>query len=543
MASAFLGVDVGTGSARAGLFAPDGTLLASARRPIRIWREPGEIVEQSSHDIWRAVAAAVHEAMATAGLAPGAVRGIGFDATCSLVVVDADGAPLPVGPSGDPNRNVVVWMDHRALDQTARINASGHPVLRYVGGRMSPEMQAPKLLWLKEKLPDTFARAGHFFDLADWLSFRATGSTTRSVCTTTCKWTYLAHQRRWDASFFRTVGLGDFVAEDFARIGPEVLDIATPLGAGLSEAAAAELGLSPGTPVGASLIDAHAGGVGTLGGRDGSGRVADPLAQLAFIMGTSSCTMSLTHDAVFVEGVWGPYCGAMMPGYWLLEGGQSAFGAALDHLVQSHPAHAEASERAAAAGCSVLDLLERRAIAMAGTAEAAAHLAVGLHVVPDFLGNRSPAADPKATAAIAGLTLDTGLDGLARLFVAGLCGLCYGTRQIVAANRAKGVTFGTIVAAGGAARSPLLRRILADATGIDVALPATPEPVLLGSAIVGAVAGGAYPDIKAAAAAMGRTGPAIKPQGGEVEAFHARKFAVFERLQAAEREAREIMGG
>ncbi|MCB8837984.1 FGGY-family carbohydrate kinase [Aurantimonas sp. VKM B-3413] len=541
MAEAFLGIDVGTGSARAGLFDAAGTLLAAAKRPIRIWREEGDVVEQSSDDIWQAICEAVGEALATAGIAPSAVKGLGFDATCSLVVLDPDERPLSVSPSGDHQRNVIVWMDHRALEQTARINATKHPVLKYVGGAISPEMETPKLLWLKENKPETFERAGHFIDLADFLSFRATGARERSVCTVTCKWTYLAHEGRWDADYFHTIGLGELVEDDFARIGSKVVDIATPLGDGLSERAAAELGLVAGTPVGASLIDAHAGGVGTLGGATPSGEAADPASELAFIMGTSSCTMALTREPAFVDGVWGPYFGAMVPGYWLLEGGQSAYGAALDYLVALHPAYREAEAKAAATGVSVLDFLETRAIELAGSAEAAASLAGGLHIVPEFLGNRSPDADPQATTILSGLTLIESLDSLAKLFVAGLCGLCYGTRQIVEANREKGVAFGTIVASGGAAHSALLRRILADATGLVVALPATREPILLGSAIVGAVASRRQPSLTSAAAAMCRVGETVRPAGGDIAAFHEAKYRAFLELKHCERQVRTIM--
>ncbi|KAB0681876.1 FGGY-family carbohydrate kinase [Aureimonas leprariae] len=541
MDSVFIGVDVGTGSARAGVFDAGGNLLGTAKRPIRIWREDGSIVEQSSADIWAAIVASVREAMQLSGAEPRAVRGMGFDATCSLVVLDPQGRPLAVGPSEDAERDVVVWMDHRAIDQTRRINATGHPVLKYVGGAISPEMETPKLLWLKEHRPETFAAAGHFFDLADFLSWRATGSLQRSVCTVTCKWTYLAHEGRWDADYFRTIGLGELADEGFERIGTEIVDIATPLGQGLTQQAADELGLPPGVPVGASLIDAHSGGVGTLGASRPNGHAEDPSGELAMIMGTSSCAMALTRDAAFVDGVWGPYHGAMLPGYWLLEGGQSAYGAALDYVVAMHPAFPAARDAAAAEGASVLDFLERRAVALAGSVEEAARLAEGIQIVPEFLGNRAPEADPRATAVLAGLTLQTSTDSLVRLFVAALCGLCYGTRQILEATRAKGIAIDTVVVSGGAARSALLRRILADATGSKVALPVTPEPVLLGGAMLGAVAGGTYANLKEAAAAMCRIGEEIAPAAGAMADFHAKKFAAYEVLKRAEREVRLIM--
>src|SRR3954468_534010 len=96
MRQAFIGVDVGTSSARAGVFDETGTLLSTARHPIAVWHDAGDIVEQSSSDIWAACVAAVRAAMAQAAVPPDAVRGLGFDATCSLVVLDRAAEPLTV---------------------------------------------------------------------------------------------------------------------------------------------------------------------------------------------------------------------------------------------------------------------------------------------------------------------------------------------------------------------------------------------------------------------------------------------------------------
>jgi FGGY-family pentulose kinase len=334
MGEAFIGVDVGTGSARAGIFAADGRLLASSQRAIAIWREPGEIVEHSSRDIWDAVCAAVRAAVAQAGVAPGDVAGLSFDATCSLVVLDAQGGSLPVGPSGDGDRDTIVWMDHRAILEADEINAGGHDALRYVGGTISPEMQSPKLKWLARHAPETFARAGHFFDLTDFLTYRATGSLARSACTVTCKWTYLAHERRWSRDFFESVGLSALGGQAFARIGTDVVEPGTALANGLTADVAEAMRLRPGIPVAAGLIDAHAGALGTMGGAL-DGAPADPRRRLALILGTSSCCMAVSDEPRFIRGVWGPYFSAVLPDKWLTEGERVRRG--------SRPSHAYAS--------------------------------------------------------------------------------------------------------------------------------------------------------------------------------------------------------
>ena len=539
--SYFIGIDVGTGSARAGIFDAAGVLKASAKREITLWHEPGDVVEQSSENIWQAIVASVREAMATAGIPAEQVAGIGVDATCSLVLIGADDQPVSVSPSGDPARNIIVWMDHRATEQTRRINATAHPVLAYVGGVISPEMETPKLLWLSENKPDSFASARHFFDLSDWLTYRATGSLARSVCTVTCKWTYLAHERRWDESYFRQIGLGQLADEGFARIGTEVVDPGTPLGDGLTERAAEELGLKPGTPVGAAMIDAHAGGIGSIGARDTSNQPTDAKRQIAYILGTSACAMMTSAEPRFVPGVWGPYYSAMLPGLWLNEGGQSAAGAAIDHLVKLHPAYPQAVAAAKAEGKSLLGFLEACVQELAPTPEAAIRLAASVQVVPEFLGNRSPHADPEARAVIAGLDMDESLDSLATLYLAGLCGLGYGARQIVDALERQGAELDTIVVSGGAGQSPLVRQVMADATGLTIAVPESPEPVLLGAAILGAVASGAFEGTIAAIDHMSRLGSEHRPEGGTTAAIHEAKYRVFLGLQDAERQGREVV--
>lgn len=529
-----IGVDVGTGSARAGLFDLKGHMLSVAKRDITLFRESGSIVEQSSTEIWNAVCAIIREAVSSAGVDPAHVVGLGFDATCSLVVLGEGGQPLAVGPSEEAERDIIVWMDHRAIDQAERINAKGHDVLRYVGGRISPEMETPKILWLKENRPATFASAWQFFDLADFLTWKSTGDLSRSTCTVTCKWTYLAHEARWDKSYFEEIGLGELASEGFVRIGTNIVEPGTRLGLGLTTEAADAMGLKPGTAVAAGMIDAHAGGIGTvgIGGK--------PAENLAYVFGTSSCTMTSTAEPVFVPGVWGPYYSAMVPGMWLNEGGQSAAGAAIDQLLSFHPAANEATTKARAEGKSLPAYMAEIATEKVKDASQAVELAAGLHVVPEFLGNRAPFADPHARAVIAGLGMERDFDNLVALYIAGLCGIGYGLRQIIETQAKSGASVEQVVISGGAGASPLVRQILADACGKPVVATAAEEPVLLGSAILGSVAAGVFSDVRDAMGALSQIAAKYAPRGHEISLTHKRRYEAFLKLQEVSRTLRSF---
>ncbi|MEM9549739.1 MAG: FGGY-family carbohydrate kinase [Pseudomonadota bacterium] len=517
MKEAVLGIDVGTGSARAGVFDMQGQLLGVGKQDIRMHEGPDGIAEHESADIWTAVGQATRAALSKAGHAR--VLGIGVDAACSLVI---EGQQLSEG--GCPARDVIVWMDHRATAEAEEINAGNHAVLAYVGGRISPEMQTPKLLWLARHRPEAFANAPHFMDLADWLTYRLTGLQARSACTLTCKWTYLAHENRWDPDYFHGVGLGALADEAFCRIGTDIRAPGAPIG-GLAPDAAGDLGLPEDTPVATGLIDAHAGGVGTLGAPDGPGTAA---TRMAYVFGTSACTMTSGARPIMVPGVWGPYFNAMLPDLWLNEGGQSAAGAAMDQIVRLHPAYPELSARVP----NVLDHLTERALTL-GDPSDLVHRAARLTVVPDFNGNRAPLADPQARAIIAGLGMARDEPSLIDLFVAGLIGIGCGLRHIIEAQAECGLETEAIVISGGAGANPVARQLLADASGLPVLVPATDEPVLLGAAMLGAVAGKAVPDLSTAMGQMSALRGQHRPAAGQHREAHDQIYRRYRALQTA----------
>nr|XP_023674589.1 FGGY carbohydrate kinase domain-containing protein isoform X1 [Paramormyrops kingsleyae] len=538
----YLGVDVGTASVRVALVTRTGLVKATAEEPIRIWEpSPGHYV-QSSDDIWGQCCRAIRKV--TQAVEKVQIRGIGFDATCSLVVLDAHFEPVAVNRDGLRDHNVVMWMDHRASEQAARITATGHSVLHRMGGTMFLEMQPPKLLWLKENLRETcWDRAAHFMDLPDFLSWKATGSLARSLCTLVCKWTYCP-QDGWDSSFWRTIGLEDLLADNYAKIGQLTCCPGTPLGAGLTLQAAADTHLEAGTAVAASLVDAHAGGLGVIGADVKGFRLPcedRPMtSRMALICGTSSCHMGISQKPLYVPGVWGPYFSAMVPGLWLNEGGQSATGKLIDHMVEGHTAFAQLQALADESGEGVYSYLNKHLETMAGGSGRLAHLSTNLHIWPDFHGNRSPLADPTLRGMVIGLTLSRTLDDLALLYLATLQAIALGTRHILQTMGEAGYDISTLFLCGGLSKNTLFVQTHADVTGLPIVLPCQTEAVLVGAAILGAYASHDYVSIQDAMEKMAKVGKVIWPNP-ELKSFYSRKYRVFLQLADHQRAYASLM--
>src|SRR5699024_1914758 len=230
-------------------------------------------------------------------------------------------------------------------------------------------------------------------------------------------------------SFFKTIGLEDIPDNNYQKIGRSIRPVGESVGSGLTDEAARQLGLAPGTAVGVGIIDAHAGGLGLLGMSLEENEDIKLENNIAIIGGTSSCHMAVSDDPIFVDGVWGPYYSAMIPGMWLTEGGQLATGALIDHIIFSSEQSEKLRDKAQEKGASVYELLNQRLYKLAKRRKLqdVSMLTNRLHLLPYFHGNRSPRANPSLRGGISGLTLSDTLDGLALQYLAGIQGVAYGT--------------------------------------------------------------------------------------------------------------------
>ncbi|WP_198382470.1 FGGY-family carbohydrate kinase [Roseomonas sp. KE2513] len=520
-----LAVDVGTLSARAGLFDATGRLIATASAGFKLLRPAPDESVYRFEEIWAAVARAVRGALPCHPGAAGQVRGMAFDATSSLALSHTGAPPLA------ERADVFCWADHRGEALAETITTTGDRLLDYTGGTLSPEMHLPKLLWLKRHDPAAWGRLTGARDLCDALAWRATGVDSHSLCGLACKWPYLPADgpTAWRQALLEALGIGDLPALGALSQAPR------PVGAvhgHLAPAAAAELGLLPGIPVATGLIDAEAG---TLGALDG-GFMAAMNETTVLIGGTSTCLMSFAAEERRIPGVWGPFRDAVFPGLWLHEAGQSLTGAALDAVLEQHPAgpRRAAPETHAAAAASILGLLEREGAAFAA----------GRHLVPDWLGNRSPLGDGRARALVSGLGEERSERDFLEAYYATARGIALQVRHILDHLDAHGYAIRRVALAGGHARNPLLVALYRDALERELLLPQTQEPVLLGTAMAAAVAAGWHPDLLSALAAMG---PDAEPQPADPSAARAHGVAygiyrrLFEARNLALRDAAALM--
>ncbi|CAO3681334.1 unnamed protein product [Umbelopsis vinacea] len=570
----FVGIDVGTGSARACVINSHGDVLGLHVEATKTWNPRHEIYEQSTENIWKCICLSVKEALSNSGVQPEAIRGVGFDATCSLAITDKNGVPLSVDPEsdfGNHERNIILWADHRAIDQANRINATQHNVLKYVGNTISPEMEIPKTLWLSENMPaEKFNQIGHIFDLPDYLTFRATGSLARSTCSVTCKCSFvpvgIEDSKGWNEDYFRAIGLGNMVEDRFEKLGGipgetgQFHHAGDPVGNGLTKQAAEDLGLREGTPVGSAVIDAYAGAIATLGASSSRAEAQEMTRlpakesllrqganRLAIICGTSSCHIAMAPEAIFVPGVWGPYKSVLVPEMWCAEGGQSSTGQLIDHMLSKHPAIEDAKDLAKKRDMNIYAFLnayleEKKEKLKYQYLE---QLVSQLHIYPDFHGNRSPLADPTLRGTIVGHSLDASVDDLAVKYLATLQAISCQTRHIIESMNTCGYTIDTLCLSGGLCKNPIFVQLHADITGCKVILPKSIEgAVVIGAGFLGAKAAGLSDNLWDVMIKLGQAGDVITPsQDPQVKTLNERKYKVFKMMLDDQRKYRRVMAG
>ena len=468
----------------------------------------------------KAVKGALAQAKKQRGFSADRIVGIGVDTTgSSPIPVDARNVPLGLSKKFAKNLNAQCWLwkDHTSWREAAKITelAAQHrpQFIAKCGNTYSSEWFWSKLWHCLAVDPKVFDAAYSWVELADWVPSVLAGiedpkEIRRGVCMAGHKALYAED---WG-------GLPD--KEFLAMLDPKLADLrdrlyseahdATVAAGNLSPEWAKKLGLRAGIPIAIGEMDVHYGAIGS-GVKEGT---------LVKVIGTSTCdcgVVSAEKSVPDIPGICGIVKGAILPGFYGIEAGQSAVGDIFKWWVEvvcqgDGALHAELTKEAArlAPGES------------------------GLLALDWNNGNRTILVDPMLTGLLLGTTLHT---TRAEIYRALIEATAFGARAIIERIREYGVPIERVVCAGGIAeKNPFLMQTYADVTGCTMLVAGSSQACALGSAISAAVLAGAHQDFPSAQAAMTSLKKvSYKPK--------AKAQKTYDRLYALYRQVHDAFGG
>ena len=466
MTTYLLGIDVGTTGSKALLIDADGAVKASATTEYPMFTPQLLWAEQNPADWWSATVTSIRRVLDQGGVQAGQVAGVGLTGQMhGLVLLDGAGEVL---------RPCIMWNDQRTAAQCAAITrkVGAENVLRLTGNPVLPGFTAPKIAWVREHEPDTYARVAKVLLPKDYARYRLTGGFFSEVSDASGTSLFDVGRRQWSKEMLETLEIP-------RQWLPEVTE-SPVVSARVDARAAEETGLAQGTPVVGGGGDQAAQAVGT-------GIVEEGVVSAT--LGTSGVVFAASETyRVEPQGRLHAFCHAV-PGTWHLMGvmlsAAGSFRWYRDTLGEPERARAEETGRDA------YDLLTEAAAEVPPGCE-------GLIFLPYLTGERTPHPDPNARGVFFGITLRHGKAHLTR---AVLEGVSYGLRDSLELMRELGLSIEQVRASGGGARSPLWRQILADVFDTGVVTVNVTEGAAYGAALLAGVGAGVYPTVGAACGA------------------------------------------
>ncbi|BBK37530.1 carbohydrate kinase [Allostella sp. ATCC 35155] len=473
-----VGLDIGTTSTIGVLIRPDGSTLATASRPVRLYSERPGWSEEDPGQWWSNACAVLRELAAAAEVTGDAVAAVGVTGMLpAVVLLDADDRPI---------RRSIQQSDARAFAEVEAMRRSVDEAafFRRTGCGINQQLVAPTLRWLERHEPEAFARIATCYGSYDFVTHRLTGS--RSV----------EHNWALEAGFLEIEGRQ--IADDLLALGglrPEQLPpVRTPLDVvgGISAAAAVATGLAEGTRVIAGVAD-HAASTFA------AGVVADGDVLLKF--GGSGDIMAATRAPIGDPRLYNDF--HVIPGLFMPNGCMAASGAALNWLAATI-----ARDMPRDAGRTIHQTLDRLAAETAPGAD-------GLVFLPYVLGEKTPLHDPEARGVLLGLGLH---HGTGHVWRAALEGIAFGFRHHLEVFAEAGLPAERFRASDGGASSRVWMQIVADVIQRPIQLLTGHPGSALGAAFVAGFAVGAFDRWDAIERFVG-LGDVVRPDAATVPTY------------------------
>ena len=527
-----LGIDYGTNSVRCLVVrCADGAELGTAvvdypsgKQGILLDPKDHHLARQHPGDylfgLEKSVKAALAAAKKKRGFDPGKVIGIGVDTTgSSPIPVDAQNRPLALDRKWSKNLAAQCWLwkDHTSWREAARITelATQHRphYIAKCGNTYSSEWWWSKIWHCLAVAPEVFKAAYSWVELADWVPSVLAGVTDpkqvkRGICAAGHKALYADE---WgglpDKEFLEM--LDPKLADLRDRLYDQAYDATEPAGS-LSADWAKKLGLPAGIPIAIGEFDVHYGAIG-CGVREGT---------LVKVIGTSTCdcgVVSAEKPVPDIPGICGIVPGAILPGFYGIEAGQSAVGDIFKWWVE-----------VVCEGDGALHAKLTKDAAKQKPGQA------GLLALDWNNGNRTILVDQLLSGLLLGQTLYT---TRAEIYRALIEATAFGARAIIERIREYGVPIDRVVCAGGIAeKNPLLMQIYADVTGCTMQVAGSSQACALGSAVSAAVLAGVFETFAEAQAAM----TSIQPKQYKPNPENQK---VYEQLYCLYRQLHDSLGG
>ena len=488
----WMGLDIGTGGSRALLVDAQGREVAAHTAAHEEMQMPHPMwAEQRPEDWARAAVEAVRGALAQAGATGDDVRGIGLSGQMhGLVILDEAGGVI---------RPSLIWCDQRSQDQVDFINAKvgRNQVLAHTANPVLTGFTLPKLLWVRDREPQSFARVRRMLLPKDYVRYRLTGEFATDAADASGTALFNVLERRWSNEMMGALDLDREILPNVHE-SPEV-------SARISAEAAQLTGLRQGTPVMGGAGDQAASAVGN--------GIVQP-GVVSCTLGTSGVVFAHTETASYDPlGRIHTFCHAV-PGKWHVMGVTQGAGLSLrwmrDQLMPG----------------ATYDAM----IAEAATAPAGAN---GLFWLPYLMGERTPHLDPNARGGWIGLTAKHTRADLIR---AVLEGVSYSQKDALDLIESTGARAASVRASGGGARSAFWRQMLADVFDKPVATLATQEGSAYGAALLALVGTGEYSSVSEVCRAVIHETESIAPRRAEASVYrsgHERYRALYPALKAA----------
>lgn len=487
-----LGIDIGTFESKGVLVDGQGVIVATATRPHKMLvPRPGWAEHRADEDWWGDFVHITRALLAQSGVDPADIAAVAASAIgpCMLPV-DAAGAPLMNG--------VLYGVDTRAAAEieelTARIGADR--IMQVCGNALTSQSVGPKILWLKHRHPDLYARTAKVLTSTSYITWKLTGEYVID------HYTAANFSPLYDVN---ALGWTDALAADILPLEklPRLM-WSTDIAGHVTAAAAAETGLAVGTPVTVGTIDAAAEAV--------SVGVQNP-GEMMMMYGSTIFIIQVTSDPVRDPRLW--YAPWLFPGVHASMAGLATSGT-LTHWFRDQ----------LAAGVGFGDL--------AAEAEASPKGAKGLICLPYFSGERTPIHDPHAKGAFFGLDL-THTRG--DMFRAVLEGIASGTAHVLETYRDLGASPQRILAVGGGTKNA-------------VWMQATSDIAAAGQIVCEKTVGASYGNAFLAAVAVGKTmreeivewNPVARTIRPEAVAAYARQYPLFKRLYEQTKDIAHALG-